>query len=141
MNDFIYWDDPGDSQANVDRQEKNNLVAVYGTLKLRRSNNSLLDTSVYMGTARTKDTMRLCVMSLPYLLRGAHKDGKNVLVELYYVDNDTMTKLDRLEGHPVHYKREEIKLVPEESLFNQEMTAWVYMVGDEYDTKKYYDEF
>jgi gamma-glutamylcyclotransferase (GGCT)/AIG2-like uncharacterized protein YtfP len=141
MNDFIYWDDPGDSQANVDKQEKNNLVAVYGTLKLGRPNNSLLDTSVYMGTARTKEPMRLCVMSLPYLLRGAHKDGKNVLLELYYVDNYTMTKLDRLEGHPVHYKREEIKLVPEESLFNQEMTAWVYMVGDNYDNKTYHDEF
>jgi gamma-glutamylcyclotransferase (GGCT)/AIG2-like uncharacterized protein YtfP len=142
MNEFIYWDDPGDSQDVVDNQtEKNNLVAVYGTLKIGKGNHSLLSSSIYMGTARTKDLMRLCVVSLPYLVRGESEEGKNVLVELYYVDDSTLASLDRLEGHPVHYKREMMKFTPEESIFSNEVEAWVYMVDERYDNKKYYDEF
>lgn len=142
MNEFIYWDDPGDSQDVVDNQkEKNNLVAVYGTLKIGKGNHSLLSSSIYMGTARTKDLMRLCVVSLPYLVRGESEEGKNVLVELYYVDDSTLASLDRLEGHPVYYKREKMKFTPEESIFSNEVEAWVYMVDERYDNKKYYDEF
>lgn len=142
MNEFIYWDDPGDSQEVVDNQkEKNNLVAVYGTLKIGKGNHSLLSSSIYMGTARTKDLMRLCVVSLPYLVRGESEEGKNVLVELYYVDDSTLASLDRLEGHPVYYKREKMKFTPEESIFSNEVEAWVYMVDERYDNKKYYDEF
>lgn len=141
MNEFLYWDDPGDSQVSVDRQEKKHLVAVYGTLKIGKSNNVFLDDSIYMGTARTKDTMRLCVISLPYLLRGSSDEGKNVLLELYYVDDTTLQALDRLEGHPIYYRREKIKLIPEDSVFNGEVEAWVYTVGEEYDNNKYYDEF
>lgn len=142
MNEFIYWDDPGDSQDVVDNQkEKNNLVAVYGTLKIGRGNHGLLSNSIYMGTARTKDLMRLCVVSLPYLVRGESEEGKNVLVELYYVDDSTLASLDRLEGHPVYYKREKMKFTPEESIFSNEVEAWVYMVDERYDNKKYYDEF
>lgn len=142
MNEFIYWDDPGDSQDVVDNQkEKNNLVAVYGTLKIGRGNHCLLSNSIYMGTARTKDLMRLCVVSLPYLVRGESEEGKNVLVELYYVDDSTLASLDRLEGHPVYYKREKMKFTPEESIFSNEVEAWVYMVDERYDNKKYYDEF
>lgn len=142
MNEFIYWDDPGDSQDVVDNQkEKNNLVAVYGTLKISKGNHGLLSNSIYMGTARTKDLMRLCVVSLPYLVRGESEEGKNVLVELYYVDDSTLASLDRLEGHPVYYKREKMKFTPEESIFSNEVEAWVYMVDERYDNKKYYDEF
>ena len=142
MNEFIYWDDPGDSQDVVDNQkEKNNLVAVYGTLKIGRGNHGLLSNSIYMGTARTKDLMRLCVVSLPYLVRGESEEGKNVLVELYYVDDSTLASLDRLEGHPVYYKREKMKFTPEESIFSNEVEAWVYMVDERYDNKKYHDEF
>jgi gamma-glutamylaminecyclotransferase len=142
MNEFIYWDDPGDSQDVVDNQkEKNNLVAVYGTLKIGKGNHGLLSNSIYMGTARTKDLMRLCVVSLPYLVRGESEEGKNVLVELYYVDDSTLASLDRLEGHPVYYKREKMKFTPEESIFSNEVEAWVYMVDERYDNKKYYDEF
>jgi gamma-glutamylaminecyclotransferase len=142
MNEFIYWDDPGDSQDVVDNQkEKNNLVAVYGTLKIGKGNHGLLSNSIYMGTARTKDLMRLCVVSLPYLVRGESEEGKNVLVELYYVDDSTLASLDRLEGHPVYYKREKMKFTPDESIFSNEVEAWVYMVDERYDNKKYYDEF
>lgn len=142
MNEFIYWDDPGDTQELVDNQkEKNNLVAVYGTLKIGKGNHSLLSNAIYMGTAKTKDPMRLCVISLPYLVRGKSENGKNVLVELYYVDDDTLYALDRLEGHPVHYKREKMTFTPEESIFSNEVEAWVYMVDERYDNKKYYDEF
>jgi hypothetical protein len=46
-----------------------------------------------------------------------------------------------LEGHPIYYKREKITVTPEESVFNSDTEAWVYMVGEEYDNNKYYDEF
>jgi len=141
MNEFLYWDDPGDSQATVDRQEKKHLVAVYGTLKVGKSNNIYLRDSVYMGTAKTKDPMRMCVISLPYMIRGSHDEGKNVMLDVYYVDDTTLAALDRLEGHPVYYRREKIALTPDQSMFNSDFDAWVYMVGEEYDNNKYYDEF
>ena len=141
MNEFLYWDDPGDSQQVVDKQEKRHLVAVYGTLKMGRGNNIYLRDSIYMGTARTKEPMRMCVISLPYVIKGSSENGKHVLLELYYVDDTTLSALDRLEGHPIYYKREKITVTPEESVFNSDTEAWVYMVGEEYDNNKYYDEF
>ena len=78
--------------------------------------------------------MRLCVDGLPYLIRGESEDGYNVEVELYSVDSDTFAELDRLEGHPTFYRREQISIIGQSG---QEYSAWVYMVGDEYDTEDY----
>jgi gamma-glutamylcyclotransferase (GGCT)/AIG2-like uncharacterized protein YtfP len=83
----------------------------------------------------------MCVISLPYVIKGPSENGKHVLLELYYVDDTTLSALDRLEGHPIYYKREKITVTPEESVFSSDTEAWVYMVGEEYDNNKYYDEF
>lgn len=87
-----------------------NLVFVYGTLKEGHGNNCLLkdNNAVYMGDFKTLSGLSLYVAGLPYLVK--RELGTGAEGELYMVDDNTLSKLDNLEGHPSFYKRELIKL-------------------------------
>jgi len=70
-------------------------VAVYGTLKQGHGNHRLLTDSKFLGKASVKGRM--------YHLGGFPgvrlDEPGTVQVELYEVDNDTLRRLDRLEGY------------------------------------------
>jgi gamma-glutamylcyclotransferase (GGCT)/AIG2-like uncharacterized protein YtfP len=89
--------------------EKMYKVFVYGTLKKGYSNHYLLGNSKLLGKAATlsKWTMIGKDMPFPYLLEKNWDKGAHVKGELYEVDATTLAKLDKLEGVPTHYKREE----------------------------------
>lgn len=116
-----------------------NLVGVYGTLKSNRGNSSFMEYAggEFVAEARTVVPMRLCINGLPYLIKGEHKDGHFVQMELYFVDDSGLKILDALEGHPHFYEREKLEVVTADG---ERMTPWVYQVGEEYDKSIIYHE-
>ena len=112
------------SKSNV---LETNYVAVYGTLKKGYSNyKSYLSGSGYLGSGVTKDKYPLIVKSLPYLIN-SKGTGYNVEVDVFKVCDDTLYKLDLLEGHPKWYKREMITI----KLKHREVNCWIYFNGNE----------
>jgi gamma-glutamylcyclotransferase (GGCT)/AIG2-like uncharacterized protein YtfP len=97
------------------------MVYVYGTLRKGQSNHHFLDRSKFLGNAKTKLRYALYVSELPFLSRiGA---VSHITGEVYTVDDATLKRLDRLEGHPDAYKREQAEVVLED---RTEFTAWIY---------------
>lgn len=99
--------------------KNNNKIFVYGTLKRGQGNHGRLANAVYLGKARTVKNFTMYVDVLPYLYR--EEDGPGVIGEIYEVDDDTLETIDRLEGHPILYKREKIKLDDGKEVF-----AYIY---------------
>ena len=87
-------------------------VAVYGTLKYGRGNHHVMGIANgdFVGHGATAGRYRLYVDGLPYLLRGKHKQGQEIQVEVYQVDAAGLGVIDALESHPDWYKRETITI-------------------------------
>ena len=96
------------------------LVFVYGTLKKGKSNHDLLKNSKFLNKAILNCATMHSLGHYPAIKNGlGHVHG-----EVYEVDAVTMDRLDRLEGHPVFYKREIVDL-------SGGQKAWTYfLVGD-----------
>lgn len=110
------------SKANCFPQ--NLRVGVYGTLKAGFGNHRLLHGSDFVGAARTKSAYPLEVSGLPYL-HDCKGEGHQVELEIYDVSPETLTKLDRLEGHPEFYKR---RVIPVSMYDWSDSYAWVYFI-------------
>lgn len=118
LHDGIWYSKPNVLETNY--------VAVYGTLKKGYSNYySYLTSSGHLGTGVTKDKYPLIVNSLPYLIN-KQGVGHNVEVDVFKVCDDTLDRLDALEGHPKWYKRERIDI----QLKNRVVKCWIYFNGD-----------
>ncbi len=94
-------------------------IFVYGTLKQGKSNHRFLE-GYEPKRAKAPGIILFDGRYFPYAQRGCGI-AKG---ELYEVDSFTLAKLDKLEGHPTHYKRE---LTP---VFDSEMKkvdAWIYL--------------
>jgi len=99
-----------------------NLVAVYGTLKKYESNYySYLYGSQFVGSGLSKDKYPLIVKGLPYLIN-QQGVGHNVEMDIFRVSDTVLANLDRLEGHPRWYKREQIPV----TYNNKTYKCWVY---------------
>lgn len=111
------------------------VIAVYGTLKSGNGNAGFLsgDDAEMLGWGFTKEHHRLCDNGLPYLIEGG-VGGKCAEVEVYEVMPDLMARLDRLEGHPVHYERRQCTVVLETG---EEVEAWVYFGDEAKDNGRY----
>lgn len=95
-------------------------VFVYGTLRKGLSWNHLLSTSKFLGEAKTKNKYALYAETIPYVIED--KEVSQIAGEVYEVDNETLQKLDQLEGHPNWYRRKEIEIMLNNSL----ILAWIY---------------
>mgnify|MGYP003113545514 FL=1 len=106
------------------------LVAVYGTLKKGCGNNLLLHDSVFISEGKIKDNYPLVIggSGLPFLANEKGV-GKNVHVEVYLVDEQTLSRLDMLEGHPKWYKREKTDVICTDGTL---LNPWVYFAPKEY---------
>lgn len=98
------------------------ILFVYGTLKRTFSNNYLLESAKYLGTGHTKNKFALYVSGIPFVIK--NEQVSVIYGELYQVDELTLHRLDKLEGHPGWYCREETEIIPESS--DQTITAWLY---------------
>jgi gamma-glutamylcyclotransferase (GGCT)/AIG2-like uncharacterized protein YtfP len=98
------------------------LVFVYGTLRQGQCNHRyFLGRSKFLGMVKTKKRYALYGHGIPVLSRAA--SVSQVIGEVYEVDDATLLNLDRLEGHPDMYEREQAEVVLEDGT---ELTAWIY---------------
>ena len=79
-----------------------NLVFVYGSLKKGFNNHPLLERSECVGRGLVHDAQLYSLGSFPALVIG---EG-SVEGEVYEADEETMKRLDMLEGHPHFYQRQ-----------------------------------
>ena len=101
-----------------------NLVFVYGTLKKGFGNHRLLEKAHFLGEAYLRRTKMVDLGAYPAVITGGKKD---VMGEIYQVDDETLARLDRLEGHPSFYERRQVKVF---SVFQNVDTfiAWCYFM-------------
>lgn len=112
-------DDIWYSKANV---IEDNYVAVYGTLKKNYSNYWwYLGNSTYVGKGKTNEKYPLIIKSLPFLINEEGK-GHNVEIDLFRVTASTLNDLDKLEGHPNWYRREQVWVLVK----GEPYLAWIY---------------
>ncbi len=103
--------------------EKTPYIFVYGTLMSGFGNNALLKNSRLVEAATTEDNLVLLANSIPYLL---DEEGKSyVRGEIYEVNENSLKKIDQLEGHPDWYSRKIISVVTD---LGDKMEAWVYFM-------------
>jgi gamma-glutamylaminecyclotransferase len=100
---------------------KQHLVFVYGTLMRDEINHRLLTTARFVAEAHTEPCFELFDLGhFPAMSAG----GQTVVRgEVYAVDDQTLVRLDRLEGHPEFYQRTPIRLAD-----GQEVQT--YLMGD-----------
>lgn len=101
---------------------ENHKVFVYGTLKSGYGNNRILEGAVLLGRGYSKYKYEMyCNGSFPYVIPGDKK--LSVLGEVWEVNDKTLERLDWLEGHPTHYKREviEVQLLGDDNLVSCSM--------------------
>ena len=103
-------------------------VLVYGTLRHGMGNNDyFLDRSKPLRTLRISGFVMKDLGAFPAIHEG---DGE-ITVEYFRIDKATLAELDRLEGHPVFYRRIEV-VVNELGI-----SAYIYvMSADRIDGRK-----
>lgn len=101
------------------------LVAVYGSLRKGFNNHTLLKDCEQVGVTKLQGFKMHSLSAYPAVYH-SQDDNAIITVEVYEVSDSVLERdLDRLEGHPVFYKREEV-----DTEFGK---AWVYvMVSDRY---------
>jgi gamma-glutamylcyclotransferase (GGCT)/AIG2-like uncharacterized protein YtfP len=91
----------------MNRREQH-LVFTYGTLLKGEVNHHLLAQARFVAEARTEPCFELFDLGpFPAMSTGGETA---VLGEIYAVDDTTLARLDRLEGHPSFYQRTQIRL-------------------------------
>jgi len=103
---------------------------VYGTLRQGCTNHNLIFGSRYLGPVETKDPYVMVTQksrSYPYIFRQADLLTYHVKGELYEVTEETMRRLDVLEGHPDHYRRQQITVIDRK---DQEHECFAYVVDN-----------
>lgn len=116
------------------------LVFVYGTLKYGHGNwRWCLSGEEYLGPAVTADRFVMGNVGFPYIFPEDKVSGlvdeellKPVLGDLFKVSNDdTMVKLDFLEGEGTHYHRQLVQTTHGD-------TVWIYVNLDWRDMRRCY---
>jgi gamma-glutamylcyclotransferase (GGCT)/AIG2-like uncharacterized protein YtfP len=99
------------------------LVFVYGSLLSGEHNHGLLGGATFRGIASTWPHFRLYDLgSFPGVVE--HHKGRVIVGEVYEVDDATLARLDRLEGHPRMYERRTVACVGPGLRVHK---AWLYV--------------
>ena len=81
-------------------------IMVYGSLKRGFGNHRLLETSKFMGNATTEPSfVMISLGGFPGIVRGGETP---ISGEIFEVSDEVLARLDRLEGHPTWYERQDI---------------------------------
>lgn len=80
------------------------LVAVYGTLREGNGNHVLLEHEEKLSTERVSGFKMYSLGGFPAILPTGNEEDR-VTIEVYEVDDETLARLDRLEGYPGWYER------------------------------------
>lgn len=80
------------------------LLAVYGTLRRNHSRNNALIGCEFVGEVLTEEPFKMYDLGqFPAIIRGGDSP---IVVDLYKVDQQTVSLCDAIEGHPIFYRRE-----------------------------------
>jgi len=102
------------------------IVFVYGTLRKGFYNHRLLENATFSDTGSAYGVRLYDVGPFPAVLPTS--DGKGAVHgELYEVDDETLTRLDRLEGVPHLFRRELVWCDYDHESDYEELYAWVYL--------------
>lgn len=85
------------------------LIFVYGSLMRGQPNHHYMDGATYLGDGITLPEYAMVSMGgFP----AVYANGDTAIMgEVYQVPDKVLDRMDRLEGHPIWYKRTPIKLV------------------------------
>ncbi len=92
------------------------IVFVYGSLKKKGGNHGLLTNAVFLGSSTVQHFDMFDYGSFPVIIPGTG----TIHVEVYQINNEILKSLDRLEGYPTFYTREQV------SDLNGH-TGWIYI--------------
>ena len=98
------------------------LVFVYGTLRKGCHNNYLLNSSLFIGNAKTVEKYTMYTDTIPYV--NDKIKTSNIFGEIYKVTSGDLLQLDQLEGHPNWYERKK-RLCKTKN--GQLIYAWIYI--------------
>ena len=116
------WTNHKDTFYSNDRPIKDNLVAVYGTLKKGYGNyHSYLMGETHVGSGKTIEKYPMVIDGLPWVI-DKPGEGNQIEIDLFAVSDKVMRSLDGLEGHPVMYKRKKINVLVK----GRKYSAWLY---------------
>ena len=91
-------------------------IAVYGSLRKGHYNHLFLTSSRFVGIDRLDGWDMYSNGSFPYVVVGKG----SITVEVYEVSGPTLSKIDHLEGYPVHYSRTRVE--------TRHGSCWLYHV-------------
>lgn len=100
-------------------------VFVYGTLRPGQHNHKWAMGAVHVGTAIAPGFLMHHLGGFPAVIK--HKDYEVHGDLLEITDEQQVASMDRLEGHPNFYRREEV--------FTSQGQAWIYVFADERSIK------
>lgn len=116
-------------------------VFVYGTLKRNFHNHRLLTDQKFLGNAKTWNNYIMQRNGIPYVYDADRAycgetgntqkiiRGRKIKGELYEVNNEALSRIDQLEGHPSWYYRKLINITLESN--NRSIPsckAWLYFM-------------
>ena len=83
-------------------------VAVYGTLKHGHNNHYLLETAKLKAVGKLKGWIMKDLHFYPAVIKDSENESE-IHVEIYEINQATLNDLDRLEGYPSMYQREQVE--------------------------------
>jgi gamma-glutamylaminecyclotransferase len=100
-------------------------VFVYGSLRSGAWNHFILKDSFFLGGGVTEERFLQGATGYPVILKGGRMcDQYRVKGELYEVSEEVLSDLDKLEGHPTFYRREQRQIMFGDG---KSRLAWVYI--------------
>ncbi len=101
---------------------KTHTVFVYDLLRRGMPNHFLLRDAEFLGMAETVESYAMYVTAIPYVVKT--EAICPILGEAYAVDDALLLNIDRLEGHPFWFQREQAPIRLADS--GEERMAWIY---------------
>ena len=111
-------------------------VFVYGTLMSGYGNNRRIEDAEFVGRAETIEPYVMLAQGIPYVFEVGHcmvddmksppryKDGRPIKGEVWKLNTDQLASCDQLEGHPIWYRRKQIKV----RVHGCHRWAWIYFM-------------
>lgn len=97
---------------------------VYGTLRRGYWNHHYIAHCRFIGKGLTKEKYAMFCTGIPFVCR--EPKTSRIVGELYEVDEETLKRVDSLEGHPHWYVREPVRVEVEGITY----TAWMYFCSE-----------
>ena len=114
---------------DIHRQHKGFHLFVYGTLKKGFHNHGFLEDEAYLGKATSAINLIMYERhGLPYVHLHKEKLGNKIKGEVYVVED--LSKIDRLEGVPYHYRPLMVPVVMDDDEFKTFVQCRCYIVSD-----------